>query len=238
MFFYARQILAERTVIFILITIFFASTSAMNAKTKNPKISFSDCSVSLSDLEGGTLDLCENQNGNIKFKILSGNRSNSGLMGDATPIFNNFWRNLDAVPEYSISLTPFRKVSNIWRVHYLDDDGREIHTTFDYFIWSRNFSVPGVGQNKFAVPYSPTRAIKCLKEQDDSNPFRGCITYYTALVCDSWHNRNNQPVTVVTYPTISVRSESYEASITMLDNYEVIQRKAEEILNQILNISC
>ncbi|MEO1256014.1 MAG: hypothetical protein AAFY41_14185 [Bacteroidota bacterium] len=42
----------------------------------------------------------------------------------------------------------------------------------------------------------------------------------------------------MTYPTISVRSEGYEASIVMMDNYEVIQRKAEEILNQILNISC
>ncbi|MEO1256013.1 MAG: hypothetical protein AAFY41_14180 [Bacteroidota bacterium] len=86
-------------------------------------------------------------------------------MGDTTPIFNNFWRKQDAVPEYSISLTPFREVSNIWKVHYLDDDGWEINTTFDYFIWSRSFSVPGVGQNEFAVSYSPTRAIKCFKNR-------------------------------------------------------------------------
>lgn len=221
-----------------LVAILFAIASSSSAQKGNQSILFSDCTITLSNLEGEEVFFCANKNRDIKFEIQSGNRSNSGRMGDTTPIFNNFWRNQDAVPEYSISLTPFREVSNIWKVHYLDDGGQEINTTFDYFIWSRNFSAPGVGQNEFAVSYSPTRAIKCLKKQDDSNPFRECITYYTALVCESWHNRNNQPVTVVTYPTISVRSESYEASIIMMDNYEVIQRKAEEILNQILNISC
>lgn len=221
-----------------VVAIFFATASALNAKQDNQNISFSDCSVTLSDLESEKVHLCGNHDGDIKFEIQSGNRANSGRMGDATPIFNNFWRNQRVAPEYSISLTPYLEIPNIWRVQYLDDGGRKVSGAFIYFIWSRNFSVPSVGQNDLAIPYSPTRTIKCLKKHDDSKLFRRCITYYTALVCESWHSRNNHPVTVATYPTIAVRSESYEASMLMMDNYEVIQGTAEKILNQVLNISC
>ncbi|WP_223636522.1 hypothetical protein [Rhodobacter sp. TJ_12] len=238
MIFDVSQISKKRNMMFFWVAILLATASSLNAQQRNPKILLPDCSITLSDLEGGDHFLCESQNGDIRFEILSGNRANSGLMGDATPIFNNFWRNPGEIPGYSISLTPYREVPNIWKVKYLDGGGREIPTVFQYFIWSRNFSALGVGRNDFAIPYGPTRTIKCLNEHDESEPFKRCIAYYTALVCETWHNRYNQPVTVVSYPTIAVRSESYRASTLMMENYETIQRTAEKILNQVLNISC
>jgi hypothetical protein len=238
MTFNIRQTFGERAVRFTLVTIFFILASSLNAKQDKQEVLFSNCDITISDLERKTGILCSNQAGGIKFEIQGDNRSNSGLMGDMTPVFNNFWRERDHLPEYTISLTPYRYAPNVWRVHYLGEDGEELSSTFNYFVWSRNFSVPGVGRNDLAISYSPTRTIKCFKEADNPNMFRGCITYYTALVCDTWHNRNSHPVTVVNYPTIAVRTESYESSISMMRNFEVIQRIAEKLLNQTRKLSC
>lgn len=222
----------------VLIVLFYFAASILNAEQTNQEFSFLHCDITVSDLEGRKVDLCSDQSGDIKFEVQGGNRANSGLMGDMTPVFNNFWRNSLAAQNYTISLTPHLEVSDIWKVHYLGEGGEEISSTFSYFVWSRNFSAPGVGQNDLAIPYSPTRTIKCLREPDSEKPFDACITYYTAVVCESWHNRKNRPVTVVSYPTISVRTENYEASILMMDNFELVQRTAERILNQVLSLSC
>lgn len=210
----------------------------LDAKDQNPEVSFLNCNITIAELEAEVGALCSDQTGRIRFEILGSNRSSSGLMGDMTPVFNNFWRDNEGVPEYRISLVPFFDAPNVWQVTYIGGNSDILSTTFDFFVWSRNFSIPGVGRNDLAVPYGPTRTIKCLKEVDKTDPFRQCISYYTAMVCDSWHNKNNQPVTVVSYPTIAVRTESYEDSIFMMENFEIIQRTAESILSKILNLSC
>jgi hypothetical protein len=238
MIFDIRQTFAEGTVRFTLLTVFFILASSLNAKQDNQGILFSHCDIAISDLEYETEVLCSDQTGGIIFQTQSGNKSNTGRMGDMTPVFNNFWRDRGRIPEYTISLIPYRYAPNVWRVHYLGEDGEELPTIFSYFVWSRNFSVPGVGRNDLAISYSPTRTIKCFNEAGNPNMFRGCITYYTALVCDTWHNRNNHPVTVVSYPTIAVRTEDYESSISMMRNFGAIQGIAEKLLNQTLNLSC
>ncbi len=216
----------------------FSTASELNANADNQELSFSQCDIDLSSLDYRQSHLCSDQTGGITFEFTGLNRANSGLMGDTTPIFNNFWRNEGETPDYTISLTPFSEAPEMWQVQYLREDGSEINTTFSYFIWSRNFSAPGVGKNEFAIPFGPTRSLKCLKDAEGEHPLNQCIAYYTAAVCATWHDRYNQPVRLVRYPTISARSDGYESSLLMMRQFEVVQRTAEELLDKTLTISC
>lgn len=232
-----------RVVVTTYITFFAMLLSlAFSISSAATEISFSSCSISRSDLELNRsstkpIQICSDDDSSIKIELQRPNRAELGRTGDLTQIFNQF--GLDSpLGELAASYVFERFYPRVWVVIFRDTNQEVINTISTTFVWSRDFDRLTAKKNKYATLFGPTRAIRCHNIKAKQGEFEGCITYYNAPVCDVWNQGTPGPIKPTHFPVIAVRTETNEDSLKMLRNYEIIQQMAEELLSEILEISC
>lgn len=201
-------------------------------------LEFIGCEVELADISYPGAELCWDRSGKIRVEAQIPNRAVVGKLGDLTPVLNNFARKSDTPPKFDILITASDIDPNIRKVVFFDDAGDLVDTTFSFFVWSRNMYTGRHRANDYALAFNPTRSIKCYNTEFEPTKFEGCITYYTATACDSWHGRFVGQNPSVSFPTLAFRTYSYQDSVFMLENFSDVQVQAEILLNETLHLTC